>query len=101
MGFCRSKISLPFLVIYRVFLTTQITDVQGMLFHCVKPLVSKKSSSLSPVTMKNNHSMSEGLQPLNRTAALSDSHKYATPTAKELCTKGLHNIMVQWSNVEY
>ena len=51
--------------------------------------------------------MSEGLQPLNRTAALSTqyiiiySHKYATLTAKELCTKGLHNIMVQWSNVEY
>ena len=48
-----------------------MTDVQDMLFHCVKPLFSKKSSSLSSVKMKNNHNMSEGLQPLKSTAALS------------------------------
>ena len=49
-----------------------MTDVQDMVFHCVKPLVSKKNlSSLSSVKMKNNHNMSEVLQPLDRIAALS------------------------------
>ena len=89
--------------------------MQDTLFHCVKPLVSKKSGSLSSVEMKNNHNMSEGLQPRNSTAALS-THKFYTnihittsiqlTIDKKLCAIGLHNIMVHYykknsSNVEY
>ena len=51
--------------------------------------------------MKNNHNMSEGLQPLKRTAALSTQkfnniHSRIITTEKELCIIGLHNKLVHY-----